>query len=152
MRLKVKVEGLREIEKALKELPEATGKNVLRRVARQSLQPLADSAKAMAPEAEGDLKRGIGVGARLTRRQSREYRKMFKDDRSAVEMFAGAGGHPQAHLREFGSDGAPPHPFMRPAWDRHAMPMLEGIKTKLWDEIAKAAKRLARKAKAAKKG
>lgn len=153
MKTTIRIEGLRELDQALGQLPKATGKNVLRRVLRRRAAPMAEQMKALAPVDEGDLKRGIGVGTRLTRRQASLHRKMFKDDRASVEMFVGAGGHPQAHLREWGSDGHPPHPFARPAWDQHQMPILEGIKDDLWREIEQAARRIARKAaRLAKKG
>jgi HK97 gp10 family phage protein len=149
----IRIEGLRELDAALGQLPKATGKNVLRRVLRKRVAPMAEQMKSLAPADEGDLKRGIGVGTRLTRRQASLHRKMFRNDRASVEMFAGAGGHPQAHLREWGSDGHPPHPFARPAWDAHQKPILEGIKDDLWREIDLAAQRLARKAaRLAKKG
>lgn len=140
------IEGLRDCDRALGELPKATRKNVLRRVLRKRAAPMAGTMKALAPVDKSDLKDGIGVGTRLTRRQASLHRKMFKDDRASVEMFVGAGGHPQAHLREWGSDGHPPHPFARPAWDAHQRPILEGIKDDLWREIDMAARRLARKA------
>ncbi|MEW9808596.1 HK97-gp10 family putative phage morphogenesis protein [Mesorhizobium sp. ZMM04-5] len=146
MKTTVHVEGLRELDEALGELPKATGKAVLRRVLKKAAQPIADDAKAKAPVLSGALQISIGVGTKLTRRQSRLHRKMFTDDRASVEMFVGAGGLPQAHLREFGGDDAPPHPFMRPAWDAGKAGVLESIKADLGDEIMKAAKRLARKA------
>lgn len=153
MKTTIHIEGLRELDEALGKLPMATGKNVLRRVLRRRATPMAEKMKALAPEDEGDLKRGIGVGTRLTRRQASLHRKMFADDRASVEMFVGAGGHPQAHLREWGSDGHPPHPFARPSWDAHQKQILEGIKDDLWREIDMAARRLARKAaRLAKKG
>lgn len=152
MRTKVRVEGLRELDKALGELPKATGKNVLRRVLRKAAEPMAADMKAKAPVDEGHLVASIGVGTRLTRRQASLHRKMFRNDRASVEMFVGAGGLPQAHLREFGGDDAPPHPFVRPAWDGHKMGTLDTIKDELGGEITKAAKRLARKRSKAAKG
>lgn len=152
-----RVEGLRELDAALKELPKATGKNVLRRTLRKVAEPMAADARAKAPDDPAttgyDLRTSIGVGTKLTRRQRSVHRKMFKDDKASVEMFVGAGGLPQAHLREFGSDGHPQHPFMRPAWDAHKRPMLDGIAKTLGDEILTAARRLAKKtARLAAKG
>lgn len=149
----VRVEGLRELDRALGELPKATGKNVLRRVLREVAQPIADMAEGLAPRDTGQLQRSIGVGTKLTRRQSKLHKKMFKDDKASVEMFVGAGGVPQAHLREFGGDRHPPQAFMRPAWDANQGKALETIKSSLWTEIEKAARRLAKKAaKLAAKG
>jgi len=46
---KVHVEGLAELETKLRELPDATAKNVLRRVARKRLEPVAQRARELAP-------------------------------------------------------------------------------------------------------
>lgn len=145
----VHVEGLRELEKALAELPKATGKAVLRRVLKKNAGPMAAAAKAAAPDdpATGgkDLKSTIGVGTRLSKRQAGLHRKMFRDDRASVEMFVGAGPLPQAHLQEFGTVNHGPQSFMRPAWDNGQRPLLDGIARDLGSEIDRAAKRLARK-------
>lgn len=142
----VVVEGLRELDAALGDLPKATGKSVLRRVLKKAGKPIADAAAAKAPVLSGNLQISIGVSTKLTRRQSRIHRQMFKDDRASVEMFVGAGGLAQATQQEFGNERHGPQPFMRPAWDGNKDRALEIIKTDLGDEIMKAAKRLARKA------
>lgn len=133
----VRVEGLREIDKALGELGKSTGRNVMRRVAVKRLEPMAEEMRRRVPVAFGDLKDGIAV----TTKNPRRNRK-----RSEVEAHAGPGRHPQAHLREFGGDGNPPAPYVRPAWDNGQDKLLDGIKDDFWEEIEKAAKRQARKA------
>lgn len=153
-----KIEGLRDLEKSLGELPKATGKNVLRRVLRKVGQPIADMAQSLAPDdpatsGKRDLKTSITVGSRLGRRQAALHRKMFKDDRASVEIFVGAGVLPHPHLQEFGTEGHGPQPFMRPAWDANKLAALDTVKADLWTEIDKSAKRLARKqARLAAKG
>jgi len=142
----VKIDGLRELDAALGELPKAAGKAVLRRVLKRAGQPIADDAQGKAPVLSGALQISIGVGTKLTRRQSRQHRKMFKDDRASVEMFVGAGGLAQATQQEFGNENHGPQPFMRPAWDANADRALDIIKDDLGDEIMKAARHLARKA------
>ena len=47
MAQKFRIEGLKELDKALGQLPRATGKNVLRRVARKALEPIIEVAKAL---------------------------------------------------------------------------------------------------------
>lgn len=152
--MKVRIEGLREVERALAELPKATGKNVLRRVLKARAQPIANAARSMAPDdpATGgdDLHTSIGVSTVLSKRQKGQHKKMFRNDKAAVEMFVGAGALPQAHLQEFGTVNHGPQPFLRPAWDAGKTAVLDGIKDDLWIEIDKAAARLAKKqAKAA---
>jgi len=145
----VKIEGLKELEKALEELPRATGKSVLRRTLKKAAQPVAEDMRARAPDDPAthgnDLKSSIGVSTKLSKRQARIHRKMFRSDKASVEMFVGAGALPQAHLQEFGAPQHGPQPFARPAWDGNKMQVLEAIKDTLGAEIAKAAKRLAKK-------
>jgi HK97 gp10 family phage protein len=166
MAQRVKIEGLRELDAALGELPKATGKNVLRRVLRKAAEPIAADMRAKAPDdpdtGGDDLRSSIGVGSKLSRRQAGLHRKMFRDDRASVEIFAGAGALPQAITSEWGT--GPRHkrdgtfvgevraqPFARPAWDANKRAALDTVASELGDEILKAAKRLARKAARATK-
>jgi HK97 gp10 family phage protein len=142
----VTVEGLRELDAALGNLPKATGKNVLRRVLKKAGQPIAEEAEERAPVLTGALQISIGVGTKLTKRQSKLHRKMFKDDRASAEMFVGAGGLAQATQAEFGNEHQAAEPYMRPAWDGNKDEALDIIATDLGDEIMKAARRLAKKA------
>ncbi len=139
----VHVEGLSELKTTLRELlPDRTARNVMKRVLIQVAQPVAATAERLAPVRTGQLRRTIGVGTKLTRRQRAMHRKVDPND---VNVFIGAGAVPQAHLREYGSDGHPAQPFLRPAWDTHKRAVLEGIKDAMWREIEKSVKRLARK-------
>lgn len=140
---KVHVEGLAELETKLRELPDATAKNVLRRVARKRLEPVAQRARELAPVQSGKLRDSIGVSTKLTRRQRSKNQKFSIDD---IEVYVGAGALPQAHMQEFGTVHNGPHPFLRPAWDAEKDKVLAGLKDDLWAEIEKAAKRIARKA------
>ncbi len=143
-----RVEGLKELDKALGQLPRATGKNVLRRVARKALEPIIEDAKTKVHEVSGDLRGSLAVSTKLSFTQKREHKSMFASKRSSIEMFAGAGPHnfvPQAIFEEFGTVKRGPHPFLRPAWDGGKMRALNNVKKDLWAEIKKAAERVARK-------
>jgi HK97 gp10 family phage protein len=155
---RVKIEGLKELQTALQELPKATARNVMRRILKARGKPIAEAARKHVPVDQGDLKDSIAVSTTLSKRQKRMHRKPDKDD---VEVYVGPGPHPQAHWLEFGTDerthasgksvgDVPKKPFMRPAWDSQRRGLLVGIKTDLWAEIKKAADRLARKAAKAK--
>lgn len=139
----IKMEGLSELKDALRELPDATAKNVLRRVGRKALAPMEDKARQAAPMLHGALVVSITTGTQLSRRQRSMHQKLGPND---VEIFMGAGALPQAHMMEFGTVDVTPRPFMRPAWDTGKGDLLERIKADLWMEIEKAAARLARKA------
>ena len=142
MAVKVKVEGLREVQKALRELPKkSTRRNTLKRVAFRRLEPVARAMRGNVPIEQGFLQESIDVSTKLSRAQKREHRK--QDD---VEVFVGPGPDPAAHLQEFGSSQHPAQPFARPAWDREKRGVLRGIENDLWAEIQTAAERAARKA------
>lgn len=145
MAVKIKVQGLRELEKALNELSMSQAKGVLRRVGRKALQPFDESWRAKAPVDEGNLRGGGGVGSNLSRRERRNHKR-----ESTVEVFAGPSGDPAAAQQEFGNDHHPAHPFMRPAWDETKDDVLKIVQDELAVEIDKAAKRAARRA--AKRG
>lgn len=137
----VKVEGLKELEKALQDLPRANAKAVLRRTLKEAGQPVAKTARSLAPVDEGYLRESIDVSSKLSRRQARLHKKQ-----SPVEMFIGPGPDPAAHLQEFGTVDHVARAFMRPAWDQHKNEVLETIANRTWLEIEKTAKRLAKKA------
>lgn len=141
---RVRVEGLRELERSLGQLPRATGRNVLRRILKKRAEPVVNKAQVLAPFEEGHLEESIKVGAKLSRRQKALHRKWGSS--SAVEMFIGPGPHPQAVMQEFGTAFHPAQPFLRPAWDEHKRGMLDNFAADLWTEIEKAAQRAARRA------
>lgn len=135
------VEGLSELDQALTELPKATARNVLSRTLKQQGRRIADAGQANAPKLTGKLAESYTVGTKLSRRQ----RKMNKKE-SAVEVYVGPTPHAKSIQTEFGNAHQAPQPHLRPAWDSNVQAVLDGIKTKLAEEIEKARARLARKA------
>lgn len=147
MRTTVSLTGFRELERALAALPKATGKNVLRRVSKGALEPMANVASSRAPERTGKLAFSIGVSEKRTRRVKKESRF---DTRTGIAMAMGPMSGFGAVLNyasfdEFGTVDTPAFGFMRSAWDTEATPALQYVKTNLWDEIEKAARRVAKK-------
>ena len=144
----VKLEGFKEIEAELAKLGNPNQRKAsARRALRKSAQPMADLAQSMAPRGDtGTLAPSISVGTKLSKRQRGLHRRMFRNDRAAVEMFVGAGPLSSAHTQEFGTINHGPQPFMRPAFDQEAKPMLERLKAELWDDIQKAVARAERRA------
>lgn len=136
-----KLEGLKELDEALSELPKATARNVLLRTLKEQGQPIADAGEANAPRDKGKLADSYTVGTKLSRRQRKLHNK-----ESAVEVFVGPTPHPKSVQTEFGNSHQAPHPHLRPAWDANVMRVLEGVKNSLADQIEKARARLARKA------
>jgi HK97 gp10 family phage protein len=153
--VKVKVEGLADLDRALSELPKATARNVLVRVGKAALEPMAETARTLAPKYHRDLADSIAVSTRLGRYA--RWKGGRKQD--FVEVYMGPGGRetggapPQGVQQEFGNVNHPPQPFMRPAWEGEKEGALEIVKNQLGDEIQAAAERAARRAaKRAAKG
>lgn len=150
----VRVEGLREVKKALRTLlPDNTAKSVMRKILKGRAQPIAAAARARVPKDTHELADAIGVGTRLTRRQKRLHRKV---DRHDVEVFVGVGrpkdgssdqAVPYGHIVEFGGNNQPARPFMRPAWDAAKGSILNNIGRDMMDEIKKRAAKLRNKLK-----
>ena len=137
------IEGLRETEAALMELPKATAKNVGRRVLKAGAEPILDEFKARAPRLTGHLVDTSGISTKLSRRQGALHRR--ENGRDHVEMFVGAGPNPQAVQQEFGNENHPAQPSLIPAWENNKMKALKIIAGGLWGEIKKAADRIRRK-------
>lgn len=143
MKVSFKVEGLKDLDAALAELPKTAAKATLRRVAVKALQPFDKAWREKAPHLTGQLEESGGVGTKLTKRQASLNRK--RDDKSFVEVFAGP-DNPAAVPQEFGTVDQRAQPFARPAWDETQNDAFAIVKTELGDEIEKTAARLARKA------
>lgn len=136
MSKRFKIEGLRELDKALIGLGKVAAKNVARRVLRKAGKPIAEDAAQRAPDDTGKLIRSVAATTRNPKGNKKE---------SPIEVHVGPGRAPKAHLQEFGSRRHGPQPYLRPAWDLGKARALDSIKGDLADEIAAAAKRQARK-------
>jgi len=141
MASRVRVEGLKDLDKALSQLKTATAKGVARKILMKAAQPIADAGQANAPLGPtGNLKGSYGVGTKLTRRQRKLHKKQ-----SPVEVFAGP-NDPAAIQTEFGNEHQTAEAHLRPAWDANKEKALDIIATELGGEIDKAAQRAARRA------
>lgn len=159
MKTTVKVEGLSDLDAALgalaAEYGTAAGKGVLRRVGIKALQPMAETARGLAPDdpATGgnDLKNSITVGTKLNKRQAGLARK--DQDKALVTVYMGT-ADPAGVPQEFGTVNHGPQPFMRPAWDSDKDGALKIVAGELGPEIEKTAARIAKRraAKAARAG
>lgn len=141
MKIVLHLDGLKELDDALTELPKATARNVLLRTLKEQGQPIAAAGEANAPRDKGHLADSYTVGTKLSRRQKKLHKK-----ESHVELFIGPTPHPKSVQTEFGNAHQSPHPHLRPAWDGNWKRVLEGIKDSLAAQIEKARARLARKA------
>lgn len=138
---KFHIEGLKELDKALGELPKATGKNALKRALVQASALLVADWRGRVHVLTGRLQRSIVASTTLSRRQRRLSRQL-----STVELYVGAGPFVEAITEEFGTAHNAAHPSGRPAWEAQQMNVLASIKNSLAKEIEQARARLARKA------
>lgn len=167
----MKVEGLKDLERALHELPRATGGNVLKRAILAPAKVFADRARELAPEDTGKLKNEIAVGKpKIISAGKAAFARAMSEGatraeaglaaRAANAAAGGAGRHAVVQVGpthrafyglfgEFGTVNHPPHPFMRPAWDELSPQMPGMVADTLAEEIEKTRVRLARKAERA---
>lgn len=152
------VEGGPQLASALRSLGKTPGKNILRRVGKKRLEPMADNARSRVAERSGSLKKSITVGTRLSKSQ-RAARGSYvgggsfrREAKNTVDVYMGPGQHPQAITEEFGTFNQTPSPYMRPAFDQEAQGVISGLSRDIWTEIEKTAQRAARKRLKAQKG
>lgn len=155
--IRMKIEGLSELDATLgalaAEYGKPAGKAVLRRVADKALQPMAETARQLAPDdpatGANDLKASIAVGGKLTARQARMARK--DQNKATVTRYMGT-ADPAGVQQEFGNVNHGPQAFMRPAYEQHKHGAVKIVGKELGPEIEKTAARLAKRraAKAAK--
>lgn len=171
MKITIEMQGLKELDNALKELPKQTAKNCLRRAMTKAAEPFVNDAIALAPKRTGRLKRSItvskmkfGKGGELFKRAYAEARASgaSREEASSIGREA-AGLAPEGMTSasmilgplkstfyslflEFGTAHMGPRPFMRPAWDKNKRAAIDTMAAIIWDEVQKASARLARKA------
>lgn len=150
MAVRNEVLGLQETLEALREFPQAVGRNTLRRALVKAAEPVAIAARSYAPDdprtPAPDLKSSIGVATQMTRRARSQQPKT-----SEVEVYVGPTRQVgRAVLRyasnvEFGTFRAAPHPYLRPAWDRTKGLVQILLARELTNEIERTAAKLSRK-------
>lgn len=148
----LQMEGFKEFEHNLRLLSKATGKNVLRRVARGALEPMADSAAAKAPHRTGRLAFSISVSEKRTSRAKKSTTrfvggKFLTDPSKGIEMAMGPASGFGAALNyasfdEFGTIDTPAFAFMRSAWSFGGVKALRYVTTHLGVEIDKAVSKM----------
>lgn len=162
-----KLEGFKELEKSLLELPKVTQGNVLKRAVVAPAADFAEAAAVVAPEDKGKLKREIKVGRpKIITAGKAAFAAAMREGGTRADAAAAAraanraaGGTGKAvsvqagptnsafHgiFPEFGAAHMSAQPYMRPTWDRMGPGFIGQIGDVLKEEIAKAAARLAKK-------
>ena len=153
----VQVQGLDQLAKALRELPQRVARNGLRAAVYAGAKVIRDEAKLQAPVATGDLgpnqpppgtlKRSVIMkqipelsGAQkqtffVTVRQGKKYRKQGKKGNLSKDAW-------YWRFVEFGTVKMSARPFLRPAFDMKKHEAVTAIKTRLAQRIEQAAQEL----------
>ena len=153
----VQVQGLDQLAKALRELPQRVARNGLRAAVYAGAKVIRDEAKLQAPVATGDLgpnqpppgtlKRSVIMkqipelsGAQkqtffVTVRHGKKYRKQGKKGNLSQDAW-------YWRFVEFGTIKMSARPFLRPAFDIKKHEAVTAIKTRLAQRIEQAAQEL----------
>ena len=153
----VQVQGLDQLAKALRELPQRVARNGLRAAVYAGAKVIRDEAKLQAPVATGDLganqpprgtlKRSVIMkqipelsGAQkqtffVTVRHGKKYRKQGKKGNLSQDAW-------YWRFVEFGTIKMSARPFLRPAFDMKKHEAVTSIKTRLAQRIEQAAQEL----------
>ena len=153
----VKIEGLDELARALKELPQRVARNGLRAAVYAGARVIRDEAKLKAPVAiaalgpdqppPGTLKRSIIMkqipelsGPQkqtffVTVRHGKKYRKQGKKENLSQDAW-------YWRFVEFGTVKMSAKPFLRPAFEGKKLEAVDAIKDRLSERIEQAAQEL----------
>jgi HK97 gp10 family phage protein len=148
--LTVRVEGLRELDEALKQLTRTTGKNTAFRTLLKAAEPIVETASVLAPD---DLRTGppdLHTSIKATKRP-KPRRTVWVDIAPFAPLERNektgkvTGRYFAAGALERGVGDMPAQPYMRPAFDAHRQSTLATIKYELGEEIKKSVARQAKR-------
>jgi hypothetical protein len=141
MAVTMKIEGLRELDAALRELTKATARNTLVRVGKAALQQMAEVANSLAPDdpttGGTDLSGSYIVGTKLNPRQKRLAKR---EPKNFATVYMGT-NDPAGVQQEFGNVNHPPQPHVRPAFAQEAQGTIDRVAKGLKPEIDKSVQR-----------
>lgn len=173
--MSLRLEGARELDAVLAELPRGVASGVVRRGLKRAAAPVEAEIKSRAPELTGALKNSVSVAVlrrRLPDAGGMAAHEVYKEYGTAEQALAAllstrkaekAAGRsptaatrfeasvvvsaPHAHFVEFGTSKTEAQPFVRPAWDASWGAARDILIAHTWDEVRKTAARRARKAR-----
>jgi HK97 gp10 family phage protein len=148
MDIQVNVEGLAEIERKLKLLPERLGRNAMRRALRRGANVIRVAAKANAkriddPETREAIWKNIAVASGGAKRERQAGGVMMRVGvRGGARPTSNASGLPGGatwywRMLEFGNSQMPAQPIMRPAMIENAQAAYDAIASAAIVEVNK---------------
>jgi len=143
-----KIEGAKELDKVLKELPEAAAKSQLKAALKKSAKSIVADARSRAWRSKGGAEKGEGKTGSMA-----DSIKPFVMTNTAVPAAIAIGpdaAHWYGVFQEYGTPWRPAEPFMRPAWDTNKRAALAAFAKNMWYVLERFAKRLKKQAYAGK--
>lgn len=125
----LKAEGFRELSDELARLSEGFSREAMEKAIRSGAEPVLEKIRQNAPERTGELFSALRIGP-LKRWYGGQYYMR-------VGVVHGPDA-PHGHLVEYGHGGphpAPPHPFVRPAFDATKDEAYNNIRQSFLDEM-----------------
>jgi HK97 gp10 family phage protein len=134
MSVTIKLEGIGEVDKALKALEDEFGDKLARSkvlipAVREALKPVLTQAKANAPKDSGDLEKSLIVEARRPNRRDRRSKYVTQTDTVIAAVTTASGkklakmgikSDARAIAQEFGTANHPAQPYLRTALESNA--------------------------------
>lgn len=144
------LQGVKELDRMLHDLPRAMGKTVLRNALKKAAQPVEDAAILGVPRDTGNLQEHINISTTIKRSQGASRTP------GQVDVYVGSSS-PHAHLVEFGTGPRyttgggfkgqmPANPFLRKAFEATKERALKILIDELREQLMKAVRRLRKKA------
>lgn len=155
----VNISGLRELQDALKELPERVARNALSQAVNAGARVIREEARRMAPVYTGPVSQGHPPPGTLKKaiiqkgiaelsslfaqtvfvavRHGKKYRKVGKKEINRDAYYW--------RFVEFGTANMSAHPFMRPAFEAKKQEAVDAIKDRLALRIEEEAQKLGKK-------
>lgn len=151
MSVTIKLEGIGEVDKALKALEDEFGDKLARSkvlipAVREAMKPVLQQARANAPKDSGDLTRSLVVEARRPNSRDRRSKYITQTDTVIAAVTTASGkklakmgikSDARAIAQEFGTAQHPAQPYLRPALEANAQETVSRLATILERRIQK---------------
>jgi len=142
MATKQHVAGLKELNKALQQLPDKLQDKAIKNAMAAGARVIRKEAKRLVPVETGTLQESIVVSRTV---QQKGRRRTIK---GGVVVGIKDEARFYAHLIEYGSSNSSAHPFLRPALDNQSRAAINKIGPKIGSEVEKQARKLGEKSSA----
>lgn len=141
MGVSIKLEGIGDVDKALKALEQEFGDKMARSkvlvpAVREALKPVLAQAKANAPKDSGDLQKSLIIEARRPTRRDRRSKYVTQTDTVIAAVTTASGkklakmgikSDARAIAQEFGTAHNPAQPYLRTALESNAQTTVDNL-------------------------